>query len=1095
MPSEKTYSISGVSKFLSVPYSLYSKKSGNGIASISDNNNGTLTFNFLDGSKYISPILKGITGPQGPIGLTGPQGIKGDKGDKGDTGAQGLKGDVGPIGLTGATGANGTNGVNGQNTLVKTTTETAGPNCSTGGVKVEYGLDVNNNGTLDVNEINSQLTRYVCNGAVGPQGSQGVQGPIGLIGATGPKGDVGLQGLKGDKGDVGATGLTGATGPAGANGKNTLVKTTTESVGANCTIGGVKVEYGLDVNNNGTLDAGEINTQLTKYVCNGAVGAQGPIGLTGATGPKGDIGLQGLKGDKGDVGATGLTGATGLAGANGTNGSNGVDGKNTLVKITTESAGANCSTGGVKVEYGLDANNNVTLDAGEININLTKYVCNGAVGAQGIQGPQGVAGAPGAQGPIGLTGATGPKGDIGLQGLKGDKGDVGATGLTGATGPAGTNGLNGADGKNTLVKTSTELAGVNCITGGVKVEYGLDVNNNGTLDAGEININFTKYVCNGAVGPQGIQGAQGPIGLTGATGPKGDIGLQGLKGDKGDKGDVGTTGPQGVQGLTGTSGTNGVDGKNTLVKTTTELAGVNCSTGGLKVEYGLDANNNGTLDVSEININLTKYVCNGAVGAQGIQGPQGIAGAPGTQGPIGLAGATGPKGDIGLQGLKGDKGDVGATGPQGVQGLTGTSGTNGVDGKNTLVKTTTELAGVNCITGGVKVEYGLDANNNGTLDAGEINTQLTNYVCNGAVGAQGSKGDTGLTGAQGLKGDTGLPGATGPKGDQGVSGLKGEVGATGSSGKNTLVKTSVEPNGANCSTGGTKLEYGLDANGNNILDLSEINAGITNYLCNGLQGPKGDQGVQGPKGDKGDLGATGPQGLQGEMGPQGPAGTTGTTGSNGQTTLVNTTTEAAGANCSAGGVKMEYGLDANANGILDAIEINATLTKYVCNGSNASSNVNQDVMVGISASTNWTCPTGVTQIMVEVWGGGGAYGQMGGRGGYNRSSITVIPGNVYNVVIGNGGNAAKNNAANSSGLGSDGGSTSFGVFLSASGGTGGSCCWLGGSAPSGATTNWPYSDTSVPSYIPSHFFNSPSTAPGGSSTPTAGAPGFCIIRY
>ena len=446
LPSEKTYSISGVSKFLSVPYSLYSKKSGNGIASITDNNNGTLTFNFLDGSKYISPVLKGITGPQG---------IKGDKGDKGDTGAQGLKGDkgdVGPIGLTGATGANGTNGVNGQNTLVKTTTEAVGANCSTGGVKVEYGLDANNNGILDVNEINLQLTKYVCNGSVGVQGIQGpqgvagapgAQGPIGLTGATGPKGDVGLQGLKGDKGDVGATGLTGATGPAGANGINTLVKTTTELAGVNCTTGGVKVEYGLDVNNNGTLDAAEINTQLTKYVCNGAVGAQGPTGLTGA---------------------------------NGTNGSNGVDGKNTLVKTTTESAGVNCSTGGVKVEYGLDANNNGTLDVSEININLTKYLCNGAVGAQGIQGPQGLAGAPGAQGPIGLIGATGPKGDTGVPGKA------------------------GANGTNTLVKTTTEVAGTNCATGGVKLEYGLDANNNGILEEGEINILLSKYVCNGIQG-------------------------------------------------------------------------------------------------------------------------------------------------------------------------------------------------------------------------------------------------------------------------------------------------------------------------------------------------------------------------------------------------------------------------------------------------------------------------------------------------------------------------------------------------------------------------------------------------------------------
>jgi hypothetical protein len=240
-----------------------------------------------------------------------------------------------------------------------------------------------------------------------------------------------------------------------------------------------------------------------------------------------------------------------------------------------------------------------------------------------------------------------------------------------------------------LAKTTTEAAGVNCSTGGVKVEYGLDANSNGILDAGEINASLTKYVCNGAVGATGATGPQGPQGLTGATG---------------------ATGPQGPAGANGTNGTNGIDGKNTLAKTTTEAAGANCSTGGVKVEYGLDANSNGILDAGEINATLTKYVCNGAVGATGATG------ATGPQGPQGLTGATG------------------ATGPQGPAGTNGTNGTNGIDGKNTLAKTTTEAAGANCSTGGVKVEYGLDANSNGILDAGEINATLTKYVCNGAVG-------------------------------------------------------------------------------------------------------------------------------------------------------------------------------------------------------------------------------------------------------------------------------------------------------------------------------------------------------------------------
>jgi len=56
----------------------------------------------------------------------------------------------------------------------------------------------------------------------------------------------------------------------------------------------------------------------------------------------------------------------------------------------------------------------------------------------------------------------------------------------------------------------------------------------------------------------------------------------------------------------------------------------------------------------------------------------------------------------------------------------------------------------------------------------------------------------------------------------------------------------------------------------------------------------------------------------------------------GSASLINTTTEPSGTNCANGGTKIEVGLDANSNGILDALEINSTMTKYVCNGSNIS---------------------------------------------------------------------------------------------------------------------------------------------------------------
>ena len=64
-------------------------------------------------------------------------------------------------------------------------------------------------------------------------------------------------------------------------------------------------------------------------------------------------------------------------------------------------------------------------------------------------------------------------------------------------------------------------------------------------------------------------------------------------------------------------------------------------------------------------------------------------------------------------------------------GAMGAAGTNGTNGLNALIKTTTEAAGANCANGGTKIETGLDANSNGVLDAGEVNTSQTQYVCNG----------------------------------------------------------------------------------------------------------------------------------------------------------------------------------------------------------------------------------------------------------------------------------------------------------------------------------------------------------------------------
>jgi hypothetical protein len=183
------YTITGITQLLSVPYAMYAATSGSSIPGPQGpaGNDGTPGPQGATGPQGPQG-LTGATGPQGPIGLTGPTGpqgatgltgAQGPQGPAGATGAQGPAGAQGPQGLQGLPGVNGTNGSNGQNTLVKTTTETAGVNCTTGGVKLEYGLDANSNGVLDVTEVNATLTKYVCNGAVGATGATGPQGPAG----------------------------------------------------------------------------------------------------------------------------------------------------------------------------------------------------------------------------------------------------------------------------------------------------------------------------------------------------------------------------------------------------------------------------------------------------------------------------------------------------------------------------------------------------------------------------------------------------------------------------------------------------------------------------------------------------------------------------------------------------------------------------------------------------------------------------------------------------------------------------------------------------------------------------------------------------
>jgi hypothetical protein len=256
-----TYTITGTSQLMSVPFAMYAKTSGNA-----------------------------APGPQGAQGTQGIQGAAGAAGTDGTNGTQGTQGATGPAGADGAAGTDGTNGTQG----IQGATGAAG---ATGSLGAQG----------DVGE----------KGDTGDQGTQGIQGNIGsvgAVGATGTNGAKGDTGITGDKGDVGEKGIQGIQGATGTNGEKgdtgdqgtQGIQGNTGSVGAVGATGttgtnGAKGDTGI------TGDKGDVGEKGTQ----GIQGATGTSGADGATGPSGTNGTQGIQGATGADGATGIpTGGT-----------------------------------------------------------------------------------------------------------------------------------------------------------------------------------------------------------------------------------------------------------------------------------------------------------------------------------------------------------------------------------------------------------------------------------------------------------------------------------------------------------------------------------------------------------------------------------------------------------------------------------------------------------------------------------------------------------------------------------------------------------------------------------------------------------------
>ena len=237
----------------------------------------------------------------------------------------------------------------------------------------------------------------------------------------------------------------------------------------------------------------------------------------------------------------------------------------------------------------------------------------------------------------------------------------------------------------------------------------------------------------------------------------------------------------------------------------------------------------------------------------------------------------GPAGPTGPIGATGPNGATGAQGPQGIQGLAGNDGADGVDGATgpTGPIGTTGPQGIQGFPG----TDGVDGTNGIAGPTGPMGP----IGLTGATGAAGPQGIQGLAGIDGVDGSTGPTGPIGATGPQGIQGLPGVDGADGVNGTNGATGPT-GPMGPIGLTGTTGAQGPQGIQGIAGIDGTDGANGAVGAM--GPQGPiglSGPTGATGATGSQGPIGNTGPAGSTGSSGPQGPMGLTGSTGAAGST--------------------------------------------------------------------------------------------------------------------------------------------------------------------------------------------------------------------
>lgn len=170
-------------------------------------------------------------------------------------------------------------GIDGYNSLIDMTIELPDTICPAGGMKINSGIDINKNDTLDLEEISS--TAYICNGKSGGGGSGGSNGlsPIlefeafeancdcftgGIIIHTGYDLD---KNKKLDETEIISSSAFCLSGNNQSGPVELLIVFRVETVDAGnlCTNGGFRIHAGFDHNSNEVLDDLEIDN--SEVIC------------------------------------------------------------------------------------------------------------------------------------------------------------------------------------------------------------------------------------------------------------------------------------------------------------------------------------------------------------------------------------------------------------------------------------------------------------------------------------------------------------------------------------------------------------------------------------------------------------------------------------------------------------------------------------------------------------------------------------------------------------------------------------------------------------------------------------------------------------